>query len=359
MGKSVKLQLFFFGCISFCLAFFCQQWMLEGVPHVSDETNYLVQAKLFATGKRVDEEFVLSNLYPLPFWITWLPFSASSFPIGWPVLLAAGEFLGIGNLVNPLICGFLPCLGWLFFRQLRRQPPAREPHGEIERQNLLAAGFLALSPGVWLLGASWMAHTSCLAALFLLALGVLSSNWALAGGFGWAYLLLARPFDGVVLGGALFLLLFRGGKSISWDLKLLVAPFLAGLLLLFENSAITGDALQFPINMWFAKFAENKDVVAENCNRIGFGAEVGCMPTLGSFGHTFEKGLELAKDSFLRLDRLLFGIAGLSSLVIIGAWKQRGQWKLMLFMLNGPAVSLGSEKSPDLLRSLAKKKDKI
>ncbi|MBK9370206.1 MAG: hypothetical protein IPN01_28590 [Deltaproteobacteria bacterium] len=123
------------------------------------------------------------------------PLSYAVFPPGWPALLAVGEGVGLGAWVNPLLAMALPPLIWRLGQEWADEGTAR-----------LAAAIMACSPGLVLLAGSRMAHTSTLVAL-LLALVVVARGsdaawvWGL-GGLGLGYALLARPFDGVVLGGA-------------------------------------------------------------------------------------------------------------------------------------------------------------
>ena len=324
-SKDTRDILILLGLLSFLAALMCQYFLLEGVPHVPDETNYIAQAQVFASGHRLHPEFIAKDAYVLAFWFNWLPFSASSFPFGWPLLLTGGVFLGISHLINPIICAILPTLGWHFFQIYHPEPSSN-------RIPLLSSALLAFSPGIWLMGASWMAHTSCLAAFFLLALGCKKRKWAWVGGLGWGYIILARPFDGIVLCGALFLLLFRNYRSLPWVSILLTIPFISGLFVLIDNWMITGDALQFPINMWFSKSSSLSPLISENCNRLGFANDIGCQPTKGSLGHSITKALDLASDSFWRLDRLLIGVKGMSVLVLIGIWHNRKNWSLVIFL---------------------------
>ena len=130
---------------------------LEGIPHVTDEIAYTLQSRLFAAGMRTGAVADNASMVLFPFWQTTGPGHAV-FPPGWPALLALGELLGAALWVNPLLCGLLPLLTWGLAREIGSPAQAR-----------LAAMVMALSPGVWMLGASRMAHTSTLVALLGLA----------------------------------------------------------------------------------------------------------------------------------------------------------------------------------------------
>ena len=55
------------------------------------------------------------------------------------------------------------------------------------------------------------------------------------------------------------------------------------------------------------------------CNGLGFGDDIGCAPTLGSFGHTPAKAISLGAEAWQRFDRLLLGVSGGSVLAAVGA----------------------------------------
>ncbi len=285
---------------------------LEGIPHITDEIAYTLQSRLLAAGLRVGPPGDDPALMSIPFWVV-QPQTTSPFPVGWPLLLSIGERLGTPWLVNPLLAGLLPPLCWLLAREWTEEPIAQ-----------LSAVIMALSPGVWILAASRMSHTSVLVALLLAAVVVSRGRdglpaWA-AAGLALAYVTLARPFDGVVLGGALIgLALWRAPSRRAWGLLVGVAG-LGVLGTLADNLALTGDPLQFAMTVYL------DDIARPGCNRLGFGPDVGCHATLGSLGHTPLKALQLAADSAVRLDRLLLGVPGGLLLVAAGAWRLR-RWE--------------------------------
>jgi len=297
---------------------------LEGMPHVSDEVSYTLQARLFAAGMRVgpagDNPSMLSYL----FWQT-SPASFSPFPPGWPALLAMGERLGVPWLVNPLLVAALPPLTWLLAREWCRD----------EALPLLAAFVAALSPGVWVLAASRMAHSSVLVALLAAAVVVLRRRdppWAWAGaGLAVGYVVLARHYDAFLLGGPLLAWsLLRAPRGRERAL-LLLFPALASAVVLWDNWQLTGHALRFPINAWYDGWVA--DAGRQGCNALGFGADRGCHPTFGDWGHTPWKALRLVGEAALRLDRFLLGLPGGLVLAGLGAWRLRRPEPLLLLVL--------------------------
>ncbi len=286
---------------------------LQGLPHVTDEIAYTLQARVFAAGLRVAPGAPQPSLLLFPFWDA--AGGYSPFPPGWPALLSVGERVGAAAWVNPLLCGLLPLLVWLLGREWGDAAMARR-----------AAALVAVSPALLLLGASRMSHVSVilgLGAALVVAQRARDRPWAwwLAGA-GVAYVVLARPFDAALLGGPLLLWGLHRGRSLARAAPLLLLPGLAAALLLADNALLTGDPLRFPMSAFFDGWVE--DPSRAGCNRLGFGADVGCFPTFGSWGHSPGKALRIAGDSALRLDSQLIGIPGAGALALVGlAWGRR------------------------------------
>ena len=295
---------------------------LGGVPHLSDEVVYTLQAKLFAAGQRTGPPGDNPSMLLYPFWVT-RPVSYGVFPPGWPGLLALGERVGLAWAVNPVLALAWPLVAWGVARELVSEPTAR-----------LAAWVAALSPGIGIMAGSRMSHTSVALALGAALIVVLrrrdgTRTWLLAAA-AVAYTILARPFDGLVLGGPLLLAgLWRAPGQVA-RAGLVVLPGLAALLLAADNQALTGSWSTFPVNLWFDAWQPDPGR-PPGCNALGFGSDIGCHATLGSFGHSPYKALALAGEALLRLDRLLFGLHGGLVLVAIGCWRlgRRG-WPLWL-----------------------------
>ena len=306
---------------------------LQGIPHVSDEIAYTLQSRLLAAGARTGPGVDDPNLAAYPFWVPG-PESHSPFPIGWPMLLAVGERLGVPWLVNPLLAALLPPLTFLTARAW--SDDARLPR--------LAALLVAASPGVWLLAASRMSHTSVLVALAI-ALAAISTRraWA-AAGLALAYVVLARPFDGVLLGAPLVLWGLWRADTPTQRATLVLLPLLGVFGTLLDNYAITGDILRFPMNVYLDEMAR------PGCNRLGFGADVGCHATLGTIGHTPEKAAIFAGEAALRLDRMLLGLPGGLIAAAAGAvllWRRAPLWIVPLVVLGymlywSPGRALGA-----------------
>jgi hypothetical protein len=304
--------------LALALALVVARVPLESLPHVTDEIAYTLQARLFASGLRTGPPGDNAGMLMLSFWVT-EPASYSVFPPGWPMLLALGEVLGLPWLVNPLLAAALPPLTWRLAR-----------HFGSPRMALLSAAAMALSPGVLLMAGSRMAHTSVLVALLAATVLVLEPprGWRLwLAGALVGYVVTARPFDAVLIGAPLILLGLHRGRTQALGMVLL--PGLAAALVLWDNHSLTGDALTFPVGPWFDSWVAGEGR-PPGCNRLGFGEDVGCSPTLGTWGHSPAKALGIAWASFLRLDRLLLGVPGSSLVLLPGLWALRRRPEVLL-----------------------------
>ena len=280
---------------------------LEGLPHVTDEVAYTLQSKLFASGARFGPAPDNESMWMLPFWVSSGP-GHSPFPIGWPLLLAVGERVGFPALVNPALNALMPFVLYRIGAAVGGM-----------NVGVCAALAIACSPGLLVMGASRMAHTSVLVALGIVMVMVVEQRWSLRrvalGGTMAAYVVLARPFDAALLAAplvAMGLTLMSQRHRLVW----LGIPAAAAAGVLVDNWWMTGSPFEFPMSAWFDQWQGRA-----GCNRLGFGADVGCAPTLGSFGHTIPKAVAMAQEAWLRFDSLLLGVPGGTLLAAVGAWR--------------------------------------
>jgi hypothetical protein len=319
--------LFFAVLGGFVLALLLAIFGLGGVPHVTDEVAYTLQSRLFAGGMRVGPAADNASMLVYPFWVT-SPVSYAAFPMGWPLLLAVGERLGLPWMINPLLHLVASLLVWGLAREWLK-----------EEEAVVAGAIAALSPGVVLLGATRMSQTSVLVAMGVVALVLVRRRdkaWAFwAAGAAVAYLVLARPFEALWFGLPCLVYGVVRASCLSRRVGLVLLPLLAALVVARDNLALTGSALVFPIGPFFDSWVADLGR-PPGCNQLGFGPDIGCAPTLGSFGHDLGKALQLALASLLRLDRLLLGLPGGSLLVVGGACllKRRGALLLGLVLVN-------------------------
>lgn len=269
-------------------------WSMDGIPHVQDEVVYTLQSRIFASGARwAPSDGGLEYFF-------WLNdrLSAGAFPVGWPALLAVGEGVGLPWLVNPLLAA---ALAPLMYRLAVVWLPSRTA--------LLAAAIVSLSPAVLVLAASRMSHTSVLVAL-LLAAGVVARNergrWLAAASVALAYVVMARPFDAVLVGLPLLVVATVRGQRRLW-----IGPTLAGVVTLFDNAYVGGDATTWPMDAWFQTMGYG------DCNGLGFGAR--CMGA-----YTLDDALTGLWHNLVLFDRLLLGVHGGAVVLLAGAvvWRK-------------------------------------
>ncbi len=254
--------------------------VLGGIPHVTDSTAYLWQAKTLASGHLFLDSHPLAEFFNGHFLINDGRYY-SIFPPGWPILLASGVLLGASWLVNPIIGAATLLLASRWASRLFGEPVAR-----------LTALLGLASPFFMFMSASFMSHVSC--AFFTLLAMERAHAWtsrpikktAAIIGASIGILILIRPFNGLLTASAVALVLLISLKNRS-----LFKPFLASILpalvpmilgaglLLGYNRALTGAWLTFPQDQWFEQTEEHPD-----CHRLGFGETVGCTYEHGRYG---------------------------------------------------------------------------
>ncbi len=302
------------GALSGALSLWLAVDALGGVPHVSDEQAYLLQARIFAEGERVAP--ALRGLHSLLVYVRLAPEHYGVFPIGWPLVLSLGVLAGVPAAVNPVLSALVPLAGWHAF--------SRELGGRVA---LLAAAVLALSPGLVTLGGSWMSHTlTLLCTLGFMALAPRRPFFASAS---LGLLLLTRPFDFAVVGApALAWHLWCARSAPRGALPLLAGPLLALGVTAADNHARTGDLFTFPVSHYHETPDETGARLPPGCNQLGFGADRGCF---GERGYTPARALTQLGWQLDVFDRLFLGFRGSSALVGIGALLllRRGRWELL------------------------------
>ena len=271
---------------------------LEGVTHVPDEAAYALQARLFASGTWLGEVPADAE-YVAQAFVRFEPGLHSAFPPGWSAVLALGALVGATWLVNPLLLALVPALAFRLTAHVADEAAAWR-----------AAALGALSPGLVLLASSQMAHTSTLVAGLVLTCAVVGALGPTAGGLAGAYLVLARPYEALVVGGPLLLALLWRRRA--W--QAVVFPGLAAAILLASNVWLTGDWSMFPTRAWFLDQVPDRP----GCDALGFGLDRGCSPQHGSLGHTPQKAWLALRHNTGVYARLLFGWAPLALLALPG-----------------------------------------
>jgi hypothetical protein len=213
------------------------QLVLLDFPNSGDEYNYLYEAQTFAAGRLWNAPLSPPEIFATNYIVQEPSRVFSSFPFGWPVLIAIALVLRIPPwMVNPLIGTATLGLVWAL--------GARLYSGRI---GVIAAALVASSPFFLFNAASYFSHPLC-GALLAGAAYVASRNdrsraWipTLVGFLiGWA--VVARYLTGVICGVPVVLWLIRPG--VSWVRTLLLValgglPWVAALAV--YNQAMTGN----------------------------------------------------------------------------------------------------------------------
>jgi hypothetical protein len=229
---------------------------LERVPHVTDEIAYAWQGRMFAAGQLSLAPPPQPVLFALENVVANGNVWASSYPPGWPLLLALGWLVDLPWLVGPLMLGAAVLGAWALGATLYDR-----------RTAWLGAIALATSPFALVMGASWMAHAPALAigtwCLVCLATarrsGTTSRFLHLTAGFLGGLAFATRPFTALTLlaPGVIWTVTgesgARGRLRIIGMLGLGAAPWVAIFLgyhfLVFGDPFTTGyqakDALQY------------------------------------------------------------------------------------------------------------------
>ncbi len=233
------------------------QFILQDFPNSGDEYAYVYEAATFAEGRLRNVALAAPEFFALNYIIVKDGQEYSSFPLGWPLLLASAMRLHVPVwLVNPA----LGTLSLMLIAYL-----GTRLHNA--RVGVLAASLVAVSGFFLFNAASYFSHTFCSALLLAAAcLAVRRDDvtwWVPVGvGFllGWA--VLARYFTAVVCSVPVTLLLFRHGAPVVRTLTLVALGGLPWIVLLGAyNLQVNGSPWQLTtlpttVGLWFApKFA--------------------------------------------------------------------------------------------------------
>lgn len=196
---------------------------LRDFPNSSDESSYLTQARIFASGSL----WVPSPPHPESFRARSFVmdteqgrFFAKAFP-GWAAVLSLGVLAGAPWLVNPLLSALtLVILGWLAVHLLG--PEAELP----------TLGLMMVTPFFLFNAASYFNHPLTLLLLTLFLASVVQmergrgDRWALAAGAAVGAALTVRPASALLLTGPILLyLMWRAIPSRRWrSLACLLLP---------------------------------------------------------------------------------------------------------------------------------------
>ena len=217
-------------------------WVLQFAPTADDESTYVFIARTLLEGRLVNpspgDEAFFRNQFVVLSDAAWY----GKYPIGHPLVLAAGEALGLRALVGPALTAAALALTVAIGRRLWTPGQA-----------LLAGGLLLLSPQFLFTGATELSQTTSGVCLLLAVWALLRLDEggglraaAVAGaalGFG----VLARPLPGLLfltVAGLWVLIRYQDEPVVRQARRVAVglAPVaLFGLVLLAVQAAQTGD----------------------------------------------------------------------------------------------------------------------
>lgn len=383
MSPRALVALLFLASVGVGLSSAFHHVILDGIPHVQDELNYLWQARIFEQLELTAPRPPVDEVFLYTFQKTLGDRVYSIFPPGWPLVLAVGGWLGLRSLWPMLLGGATVLMMFGLARALTREADGdrhatpKTPHTDtplppleltpLETRLLpwLVAVLAVLSPAQGVMAGTFMPHTLCLllATTFWWAWLRLNRQlrqgesptkrtaYGLLAGLCCGMLVLTRPVDALAtcapaLGWLAWNVLKRR-TSIRSALPVLAPILLLTLGLLWHNQTLTGRPLTFPQNLYFAtppdgRAASSTDVSSaavplaaqtlpqqsferftETCNSMGLGPDKGCLVTYGSFGHTPQKALRNAWENLLAFDRNLLGGHGAFLLILPGLYRLR------------------------------------
>lgn len=334
MSRSDRIALIL-SLLAVLITAFINDRIFERLAHIEDEMAYVWQAQTIAHGDLWLPSPPQPKSFLIPFIIDYNGKRFGKYPLGWPAMLAVGEFFGVRWLVNPLLAG----LGvWLTYRLSKRLMG--------ETVGLLAAGLTITSPFFLMNSGSFLSHPFGLVLSVALALCWLEAfctpaapprlRWlatlATAGCLG--LLVLSRPLTAVCVGlpfglHGLYLLArsFRDGDS-DTRLRLVVLGGLAvglGLLHFLWQYAVTGDPTLNPYTLWW------------KYDKVGFGPGYGHSEN----GHTLHQAWINTRFSLRVGFYDLFGWPGISWIFLpFGLWAMLRQRNGKALLVTGTIPSL-------------------
>lgn len=278
-------------------AFWAAGWVtrhvFEGVPHLEDEVALVWQAKVLATGRLAIPSPEYPKSFLVPFVVDHQGLRFGKYPLGWPLLLAAGIRLGLRAWVNPLLASLAV---WLTYRLGKRVF-----HPGV---GLLGAGLMVVSPYFLINSGSLLTHPLGLVLTTAFCLCWLAAwpspneahdsparsrrrwGFTLLAAILLGALVLTRPWSAVAVSLPFGLhglyLLWRGGPQIRLRLSafVLLTALLACLHLTWQ-AAVTGDPFLNPYTLWWSY------------DKVGFGPGYG----VSEGGHNLEKAWQNTRVS--------------------------------------------------------------
>jgi hypothetical protein len=223
------------------LALAIAAWVLEAMPHFQDDLCYVLRTKWLLGGHLCQPIPEHPEHFEIPFtyfkhgnWITY-------YPIGWPLLLAVGEFFHAAWVMPPLCSALYLIALWHLGRDIGGS-----------RLAIMALGLTTTCLLGWILSASLMTHAASAMLLTLAVLGYWRGEsrgdhrWALGGGVALGFLFAMRPLTSAAAGIALGLFaLSRVHRVWRIGLWFALGVLVGSLPAWIDNALTTGSPWRF------------------------------------------------------------------------------------------------------------------
>ncbi len=297
------------GSLALVAAILMAWYITERLPHLEDEIAYLFQARTLARGALAAPVPFDESPFFTPFVLPINGHRVGKYPIGWPLILAAGEAIGAGWLVNPLLGALTVVLTYALGRDL------------FNRQVGLIAGLLALTSPFFLIQSStYMSHAAAAlwTALFTYAFlrsesararGQPGRGWVMAMGLAAGMLAITRPLTAVavMLPFGVFLLVQSIRQGVAFHA--LARAYWPGALMMVAI------ALLQPLYLTLVTGSPTTNLyrLVWPYDRIGFGPGFG--PSEG--GHSLRQALITARIDLQMWASDLFGWPGCSWVPVV------------------------------------------
>jgi len=311
--------------VAFLAALGVSHLALERTPITDDEEAYLFHARIVASGALTAPSPPDAPFYDNIFLIndgSWF----SQYPVGNPLLLAPGVWLGDPWLIPALLAALITLLlaasaGFLF-------GPGAAP---------VTAVLCATSPFLAAMSGTLLSHTPC---LFALSLGLwcglratrspASASWAAAAAVAWGLAVLIRPSSAVLVAMPLAVLLLWRWWSGDRRAAVLVAFAAAGLAMVVLQGAINHHCNGHPLRSAYTHYWATQD---------GFSNPFGYGEFLWGIRHTPAMAVGNAWHALVRLDAWLLGWPISLALPLAAPWLARRHRVAALALLASGGLS--------------------
>ncbi|MFN8597580.1 MAG: glycosyltransferase family 39 protein [Anaerolineae bacterium] len=314
-------------CVAAFILAAAMAWGVQGgMPQLEDEQANLFQAKVFASGHITAPEPVHPEAFVIPFIVHQNGHVFGKYPPGYPLLLAIGEVIDRGWIINALASALVVLGVYLLGRDLFNHDTG-----------LLAAALGAISPMAFMLSGTLLAHTTAMAELIFFAWGWVRARrvaerhpmrFAVLAGLAIGWATITRPYTSVVIAVPFIVVtlhdLYNHPRD-HWRTYGALVLVALGVMVIWPvyNFIATGSPTTNTYTLWWPY------------DKVGFGPGYGLIPS----GHTWDFALLNFSYDFPDLGVTLFGwptVLGLAlSWVPIAlglAWPDhdRRDWALML-----------------------------